>query len=179
MLCVPGTGFFWYIPRRTSYGRERPSTARFEDMEWLLQVNERAHGGPPGTMTTPHCLSRSNGPFTRPGGLTFGGLATFCFFSLGFFSGVGGGDISTADEGVSGSTSSLILLDYCSYDIRNILYAIPSTYFGCVPSMAVDSFLFFVFGVSDFFSKLSVWITNGVSTVVSVCCALHFANADH
>lgn len=54
---------------------------------------------------TPHCLSRSRGPLTRPGGLTLATLATFCFFSEGFFSGLpdGGGDISTADEGVSGS----------------------------------------------------------------------------
>jgi hypothetical protein len=43
-----------------SYGNDRPGTARFAPMEWLLQVRDRAHGTP--SFKTPHCLSTSTGP---------------------------------------------------------------------------------------------------------------------
>ena len=61
-----------------SYGSERPGTARFAPIEWLLQVRDLAHGWPVGVMT-PHCRSTSTGPL----GLGTLGLGSSFFFFFG------------------------------------------------------------------------------------------------
>lgn len=52
---------FCHSRSNSSYGRERPGTARLAPMEWVLQVRERIQGGPPGSVRTPHCSLTSRG----------------------------------------------------------------------------------------------------------------------
>jgi len=68
-----------------SYCCERPKTARFKDIEWLLHVKDRVHGVLFGGAITPHCLSKSIGPLLRPEVLGFFSFSflVFCFFSAG------------------------------------------------------------------------------------------------
>lgn len=79
LLCCRAWFFFWYACSSISYGSERPGTARFAPIEWLLQVRDRAHCAPLGSVT-PHCFSTSTGPL----GLgTLGLGSSFFFFFLG------------------------------------------------------------------------------------------------
>src|SRR4051812_42944981 len=61
-----------------SYGSDRPGTALFALMLWLLHVRDRAQGWPLGS-STPHCLSTSTGPF---GFAAFGLGSSFFFLAL-------------------------------------------------------------------------------------------------